>query len=192
MRRIRRPAYLLRRPTLPSVPLPPRSALAFALVAAWTCAGAPVAGQVGLSLGGAYAEPAGTPRYAVALAVPIPFADAAFDVTPYGEYSNGKWKKGDGPSPSFYSTGIDVHLNLPVLLGALRPFAGIGLGALGTHAQTRAAVNFKAGAYVFPLTRRFFPFVQGTYRLAGAFAEPNLFDTISVQGGVRLSLGSAY
>lgn len=169
-----------------------RSALTCALALGWACTGPGATAQVGISLGGAYAEPADTPRYAIALAVPIPFANHAFDVVPYGEYSNGKWKEGDGPSPSFYSTGLDLHLNLPVVLGALRPYAGAGLGALGTDAETRVALNLKAGAYVFPLTRRFFPFVQGTYRLAGAFEEPNLFDTVSVQAGVRFSLGDAY
>lgn len=172
--------------------MPARFAYACALTLGSVCVGATVSAQAGISIGGAYAEPAGTPRYAVALSVPIPFADHRFDLVPYGEYSNGKWKEGGGPSPSFYSTGFDLHVNMPVLAGALRPFAGVGLGALGTDRQTRVALNLKAGTYVFPLTRRFFPFVQGTYRLAGAFEEPNLFDTISVQGGVRFSLGDAY
>ena len=169
-----------------------RRLLLLALALGWAGAGPAARAQVGLALGGAYAEPANTPRYAIAFAMLVPFSDHAFDFVPYGEYSNGKWKEGNGPSPSYYSTGVDLHLNLPVLAGALRPYAGAGVGALGTDAQTRVALNLKGGAYVFPLTRRFFPFVQATYRLAGAFEEPNLFDTISVQGGVRFSLSDAY
>ena len=163
-----------------------------ALGLGWSGGGLAAHAQLSVTLGGVYAEPASTPRYGLAVSVPVPFADHRFDLVPYGEYSNGKWKKGDGPSPGYYSTGIDLHLNLPVLARALRPYVGTGVGALGTDKQTRVALNLKGGLYVFPLTRRFFPFVQTTYRLAGSFEVPNLFDTVSIQGGVRIALNDSY
>ena len=149
-------------------------------------------GQVSIAVGGVYAEPANTPRYGIGVSMPVAFADHAFDLVPYGVYSNGKWKEGDGPSPSFYSVGLDAHLNLPPLARVVRPFMGVGVGALGTEEQTRPALNLKGGAYVLPITRRVYPFVQVTYRVAGSFDVPNLFDTVAVQGGVRLALSDTY
>jgi hypothetical protein len=172
--------------------LSPPLRLLVALCAALASVAPPARSQLGIALGGIYAEPANTPRYGVAISFPIALSDHTFDLVPYGVYSHGKWKEGNGPSPSFYSTGLDARLNLPPLVRVVRPFVGVGVGALGTDRETRAALNLTGGAYVLPITRRIFPFVEATYRIAGSFDEPNLFDTISVQGGVRLALNDAY
>jgi hypothetical protein len=145
--------------------------------------------QLSLGLAVNYVDSGDAGRFGAGAAAYLPVLDHAFDLTAGLEYYHHRWSRlATEPQSDLWVAGLDLHANLPVLLGAVRPYAGTGIAYGSSAGETGFGINLKSGFYLRPTGMAAFPFLQASYRIIGVLQRENRYDSFFLQTGVRFDL----